>query len=91
MTLKNFKKPVIYLYLTLVVAMFNCSKPKPYYDLSLLLNKCDGYAVVVAAGKNDGYIKSLRYWMVIKDDGGKLYTYQGVNYNFIKGDTLMVK
>lgn len=94
-TLFNFLK--LLCLLALVIVFIGCCQEEQskgdhkYTDMAELLNACDGYAVVVTKGYNEGYNRAYRNWIVIIDSAGKAYTYQGVKYDVAKGDTLIVK
>ena len=92
------KKTVIKCSLTLLLSfiLLGCeikcdSEYKTYTNLSEVLDKCEGYAIVVSTAYNAGYMTSHRNFIVIKDSNNKIYEYQGKDYGVKKGDTLIIK
>jgi quercetin dioxygenase-like cupin family protein len=85
------------LYLLLAFIFLSCSHPSnevdkyKYTDIVELLNACEGYAVVISKGQNNGYHKAFRHWIIIKDGDGNVYEYDGAEYNVENGDTLINK
>ena len=94
--MKNLRTKLSYaIYILLVAFIFACTNTSStnvkYHVMSNMLDDCDCYAIVVATGKNDGYLKAYENFMLVRDRQGKTYTYQGTRYNFEKGDTIFSK
>jgi len=69
----------------------NQNKKNVYTDLSLLLNDCKGYAIVVSKAHDKAYISGYEHLIIIRDANDKTYTYQGSKFDVKRGDTLIMK
>lgn len=82
--------------LLILVLLTSCNFDKtkgtiknPYDSLDGIVNACEGHAVVMAKGFNDGNFKSYQYTLLIKDTKtNKTYEYNGGKYEVNVGDTL---
>lgn len=75
----------------LAILLQSC-QPTYYTSLPKLLNKCQGYAVVVGtAHNNENYRKSEHHTIVVMDSTNKSFQFKGGDYGYADGDTLIVK
>jgi hypothetical protein len=79
-------KKVILPTLILLASCANSSVDRT--NLTEILAKCKGHAVVVAAGENDGNMKAYRHYLLICDSEANCYEYVGAKYMVSVGDTL---
>lgn len=80
------KKLILFISISLFAT--SCHLPDDILTMNEILSKCEGHAIVVAKGYNEGNYETHRYYLIIRDDTGHSFEYRGANYNVSVGDTL---
>ena len=75
---------------TLLLLLFvSCDQQPPRRDdLSEILSRCKGHAIVAVKGYNGGNFEAYRHYLIIVDDSMNAYEYIGAKYDVEVGDTL---
>jgi hypothetical protein len=76
----------VFFLLFVVYGIYSCDDNNNNMDE--VLNQCEGHAVVIAKGYNEGDYDYCKYYILIRDDKNKVYEYHGTNYEVSIGDTL---